>query len=376
MPPLHLLIKPSSGMCNMRCRYCFYHDITEKREQSSYGFMSEGTLETVIRKAMDFAEGSCDIAFQGGEPTLIGLPFFQKVIELEKQYNHKHLRVSNALQTNGFNLNADWARFFADNSFLVGISVDGTIHTHDGYRKDASGDGTFLNVMKTIDLFNQYHVEYNILTVVNKKTAAAIDKIYKYYKKMGFGYLQFIPCLDPFDEPSGSMEYSLTPKMYGEFLNRLFDLWYEDFTHGSPVSIRHFDNYLSILLTGHAESCDMNGFCSIQNVIEADGEVYPCDFWVLDEYKLGNLNNTDFEAIYQKRDHLEFLKRSMEVPDKCRSCPYYPICRGGCYRHRTMTESPEKLNYFCEAYEIFFAHNLERLQLIARRISSPKNSGR
>lgn len=370
MPQVHLLIKPSSGMCNMQCQYCFYHDITEKREQDSYGFMSDETLEQVIKKALEYAEGVCTIAFQGGEPTLIGLPFFEKAAELVKQHNKKNLKVNFALQTNGYHLNPQWAEFFAREGFLVGVSVDGTIHTHDAYRKNGRAEGTFLDVMKTIEWFNEYKVEYNILTVVNKKTAMAVRKIYQYYKKMGFRYLQFIPCLDPLDTQSGVQEYSLTPEAYGQFLCDLFDLWYEDLKNGNEIYIRHFYNYLSLLLTGRAESCDMNGFCSVQNVVEADGEVYPCDFFVLDEWKLGNLNDTGFEEIEQKRLMSGFLSEEKDPDRECRACGYFPLCRGGCYRHRIMSKEKNGRNYFCKSYEIFFDHCLPRLKEAARTLGS------
>ena len=349
-------------MCNLRCRYCFYHDITEKRKQGSYGFMSEETLKNVLKKALDHGDTACTIAFQGGEPTLAGLPFFEQAVKLAREYNKKNLEIHFAIQTNGYGLAPEWAEFFAREHFLVGISVDGTIHTHDAYRTGGDGSGTFLNVMKTVDSFNQFDVEYNILTVVNRKTAASIRKIYQYYKKMGFHYLQFIPCLDPLETPSGTMEYSLTPESYGQFLWELFDLWYEDLSAGREIYIRQFYNYLSLLLTGKAESCDMNGFCSIQNVIEADGEVYPCDFFVLDEYKLGNLNNTGFDEINKRRMETGFLSPQKAPNEQCQACSYFPVCRGGCYRHRVMSREEDNLNYFCKSYQIFFDHCLPRLK--------------
>ncbi|WP_313180168.1 anaerobic sulfatase maturase [Lacrimispora sp.] len=369
MPPVNLLIKPASGMCNMQCQYCFYHDITEKRTQGSYGFMSEETLKNVLKKALDYADTACTIAFQGGEPTLAGLPFFEQAVRLSKEYNKKNLDIHFALQTNGFDLGPEWAEFFAREHFLVGISVDGTIHTHDAYRKSGNGSATFLNIMKTVDSFNRYGVEYNILTVVNKRTASSIGKIYQYYKKMGFSYLQFIPCLDPLEAAPGTMEYSLTPELYGQFLCDLFDLWYEDLNAGKEIYIRQFYNYLSLLLTGNAESCDMNGFCSIQNVIEADGEVYPCDFFVLDEFKLGNLNNTGFDEIHKKRMEIGFLS-SQKAPDsQCQACSYFSLCRGGCYRHRIMSMEETCCNYFCKSYQMFFDHCLPRLLQTARKFN-------
>lgn len=140
MPPIHLLIKPSSGACNLRCRYCFYHDEMEKREQSCYGFMTPETQEAMIRRALEYAEGQCTFAYQGGEPTLIGLDYFRRAEELIQKYNRKNLRIDRAIQTNGFALDEEWARFFADNRYLVGLSMDGTKETHDRFRVDAGGE--------------------------------------------------------------------------------------------------------------------------------------------------------------------------------------------------------------------------------------------
>lgn len=368
MPPLHLLIKPASGNCNLRCRYCFYSDVAKNRSQSSYGIMTKDTLKSVIQKALLFAEQSCTIAFQGGEPTLAGLDFYKQLIEYCKQYNTKSLPIQFAIQTNGYRLGEEWVRFFSDHRFLVGISLDGTIHTHDAYRRTADDVGTFAEIMKTIELLKAHQVDFNILTVVNKKTAASISKIYKFYNKNHFNYLQFIPCLDPFGEEAGTMPYSLTPEIYGRFLCDLFDLWYEDFMNGQGISIRQFDNYLSILLYGHGESCDMNGTCSIQNVIEADGEVYPCDFYVLDSYKLGNLNDTDFREINERRAQSGFIEASFEKDSGCTACPYYNICRGGCRRYRNMAGDIASRNYFCKAYVQFFDHSLDRLVKLAGMI--------
>lgn len=388
MAPLHLFIKPASGNCNLRCKYCFYTDITNLRATPSYGIMSTDTLEHIVRKALLFATDECTFSFQGGEPTLAGLSFYQKLIELCNMYNipaytgaKKTLKLHFAIQTNGYHLTEEWAAFFAKHNFLVGISLDGTIHTHNAFRRTADGKDTFADIMHTIELFQKYKVDFNILTVVNKKTAAGIDKIYRFYQKNHFEYLQFIPCLDPFEAEPGWLEYSLTPKEYGDFLCRLFDLWYIDFKAGQGISIRQFDNYLSLILHGYAEACDMNGVCSMQNVIEADGSVYPCDFFVLDEYRLGNLNHMDFPEINERRKELRFIEKSTEKPDSCLHCSHYALCRGGCMRYRVMnTANPTvfrsagaaknvSANYFCQSYKQFFDYALPRLQELAALVA-------
>lgn len=369
MPPIHLLIKPSSGSCNLNCSYCFYRDITEKREQALFGFMSLDTLENVIRKALIFADSECTLAYQGGEPTLVGLEFYRKSVELQQEYNRKNLKIHNAIQTNGFGLDAQWASFFHDNNFLVGLSLDGTKDTHDAFRHDYSNKDTFNEIMKTVNLFNNYKVEYNILTVVNARTAKRINSIYSFFKKNNFEYLQFIPCLNPLGEENEKYDYTLTSQAYGHFLKTLFELWYQDFISGKQVHIRQFENYIEMLLGYPPESCGMSGVCSFQNVIEADGEVYPCDFYVLDEFKLGNLNSVDFEQIEENRRQTQFVEISTKVHEDCKTCEYMFICRGGCKRYREPCIDGEYgLNRFCSAYKDFFSYALPRLHELAQRI--------
>lgn len=375
MKNVHLLIKPSSSMCNLNCRYCFYKDISNKREQYSYGFMKDSTLEAIIKKGIEYAEEECTIAFQGGEPTLIGLDFFKKVIQFQNKYNTKHIAIHNSIQTNGFVLNEEWVNFFKDNNFLVGLSLDGIKYTHDHNRIDPNGNSTFNQIMQTIHLFDSHNIEYNILTVVNKQTAAKANRIYNFYKKNNLKYLQFIPCLDPIGETQGQNDYSLTPKDYGIFLNTLFDLWYQDFKNGKIISIRQFENYIEMLLGYPPEACGMSGACGYQHVIESDGSVYPCDFYVLDEFCLGNLKESTFEEINSKRKEIQFIETSMSINAECKTCKYYPLCRGGCRRNRTILKSGELgQNYFCESYKIFFEHTAERMSKIAHSLAMQKYS--
>lgn len=367
MPPLSLLIKPASGLCNLRCTYCFYNDITNKRFQESYGIMSLSTMEQVIIRAFEFADGYCSFAFQGGEPTLAGLDFYKKFVELVNLYNNKKLPIHYALQTNGYCLSPEWGDFFNQNQFLIGISLDGTIHTHNAFRIHSSGGKTFAEIMETIHMLEDKSVEFNILTVVNSKTAASIRKIYSFYKKNNFNYLQFIPCLEPYEELSGQKEYSLTSEMYGQFLCDLFDLWHLDIMQGKLVSIRLFDNYISMLNGLPPESCDMRGICSQQHVIEADGSVYPCDFFVFDKYRLGNVWEDRVAEMNIKGSEIKFIEESVITKTECKACQYYVLCRGGCKRHRMMAGDPsDQNNYFCASYKRFFAYAQERLIQIAR----------
>ena len=369
MPPLSVLMKPSSGMCNMRCDYCFYCDEAKKREEESRGFMTEQTLKNVIRKTMLRAEGSVSYAYQGGEPTLRGLDFFRKAVEYQKQYNKSRLRVDNALQTNGYALDEDWCRFLKENHFLVGLSVDGTEEIHDSYRHSAGGSATYSRILHSAELMERCGVDFNILTVVTRKVAAHIEEIYEEYRRRGWMYQQYIACLDPLGEERGKNEYSLLPEQYGKFLTDLFDLWYQDWKKGRQPYIRQFENYVGILLGYWPEACDQRGTCGIQTVVEADGSVYPCDFYMLDEYCLGNFNENRLEDIDRARREIGFIERSEKLTDACRKCPYFQICRGGCQRNREFNgQLGGYENYFCQGYRMFFGSCLERMQEIAKSL--------
>lgn len=374
MKSISVMIKPASGLCNMNCKYCFYCDEAEKRRQASFGMMSEETLRNVIKKTLPKVTNSYALAFQGGEPTLRGLPFFEKAVQLTKQYNRNGASVQFALQTNGYAITEEWAQFLARNHFLVGVSVDGLAQIHDQYRHPRGEmTGTYSRVMETIRLLEEYRVDYNILTVVHRMTAENIQKIYRKYRKKGWDYMQFITCLDPLGEEPGQQEYSLLPRTYGRFLIELFDLWYADLLKKDAPYIRQFENYLGMCMGYRPEACDQRGRCGIQYVVEADGGVYPCDFYMLDEWKLGNFNSDRLEAIDRVRLDKHFLTRSEDIPDKCLECEWLSLCRGGCYRCRTnpsagQNEGTKKLNYFCEGYRMFFEACGERLKKAAESL--------
>lgn len=368
MPPINVLLKPSSGMCNMRCDYCFYCDEAENRSRENYGFMTEETLRNIIRRTVTRADSTISYAFQGGEPTLRGLDFFRRVIELERQYNRNGVRIQNAIQTNGMLLDDEWCRFLADNRFLVGLSVDGTVDTHDRFRHMRSDGGpTWQRAVHAAELMDRYSVDYNILTVVNSFTAQHIEEIYSIYKEKGWHWQQYIACLDPIGSSDQQMPWSLDPETYGSFLIRLFRLWFADWKKDldSAPNIRQFENYIGILMEIIPEACDQRGRCSVQYVCEADSSVYPCDFYMLDSYLLGNFNNDRMDEIDRKRDEIGFIKESEKLEDECRSCPYFSLCRGGCRRNRTEEVPGVLKNRFCEAYKMFFRECLDGLREVA-----------
>lgn len=365
MAPINVLIKPASGSCQMRCTYCFYADEMNNRETEIYGMMRPEVQEMLVKKVLEFATGQATFAFQGGEPTLVGLDYFRRLIELVKKYNRKNLQVNYALQTNGYHITEEWAKFFAEHHFLIGVSLDGPEDIHNRYRKDYKGEGTYHRIMESIRLFKKYNVDFNILTVVNGHTADEIGRIYKFFRKQNFVYQQYIACLDPLWELRGKMEYSLTPEKYAKFLKRLFDLWYEDMSHKNYVYNRYFENLAGMLAGYRPETCTLMGHCVESHVVEADGSVYPCDFYVLDEYRLGNLMTDDFADFEKKRREIRFIEASAEHSEECRTCEWGYLCRGGCRRDREAENGIQK-NYFCEAYKEFLAYATPRLVEIGK----------
>lgn len=369
MPSVNVLIKPASSACNMNCTYCFYRDEASKRERSFEGMLSLEAMERVIVSAMDYADRICSFTFQGGEPTLAGLDFFRGVMELEKKHRKPGVEIRNAIQTNGYALGEEWARFFAENHFLVGLSLDGPADLHNLNRRDHEGKGTFNKVLQTAKLFDRYQVEYNVLCVLTGKNARSIERIYHFYQKQGFGWLQFIPCLDPLGEERGNTGYHLSVREYEEFLVRIFDLWFENFKKGRYVSIRHLDNWLSMLLGERPEACNMAGRCSVQFVVEGDGGVYPCDFYVLDEWRMGTVGEKSFAELQEGAVARKFVRESLEIPGPCKTCRFYGLCRNGCRRDRlSRAEDQSGLNYYCAAYHGFFTRRGQQLEEAARMV--------
>ncbi|MCU6735673.1 anaerobic sulfatase maturase [Diplocloster agilis] len=365
MPPLYLLIKPASSNCNMHCDYCFYCDEAKKREQYSYGYMEADTAENMVKKALEEAEDQCTFAFQGGEPTLAGLPFFQHFVSAVEQYNKKGLPVSYAIQTNGFDLAEEWFPFLKKHKFLVGVSLDGPKSCQDMHRHGPSGASTFQRVWSTIRKLKKYGIEFNVLTVLNGSNAPKIREIYRFLTEKEIWYQQYIPCLDPLGENKGKEGYSLSADQLGEALKELFDLWYEDLIHGKYVYIRQFENWVGILKGFVPESCNMCGRCSVQTVVEANGDVYPCDFYVVDRYRIGNVNTDSFADMRNSDTAREYLEPSLETDEACKDCKWYPLCRGGCRRERDYGEEKLRLNCFCGAYQAFFPYVIERLEQLA-----------
>lgn len=359
MPPLSLMIKPVSGLCNMRCWYCFYSDVMAHRATGVHESMSLATLEALVRRAMAYAEGRVGFAFQGGEPTLAGLDFFKALVAFQRKYNTRGVRVDNALQTNGLDLSDEMIDFFAREKFLLGVSLDGDRQAHDALRVDAGGAPTYDRVQRTLARLQERGAQFNVLCVVNALVAARPREVFEALEP--YGFLQFIACLDDFD--GGARPFSLTGEAYLSFLKATLELYLDRIRKGRYVSVRNFDNYVGILLGEEPENCGMRGHCGQYYLIEGDGGVYPCDFYVLDQWKLGDIREKSFFALEKSEPGGRFRQESLPIPDACHACPWHRLCRNGCKRERT---GPGAINRFCACYREFFPYALPMLKEAAR----------
>lgn len=369
MKQLQVLIKPASSACNLRCRYCFYEDESNCREIKNYGIMSAEIRKALIENVLSCAEDSCIFAFQGGEPVLAGLEWFQDFIEEVNKRKAEKQQIAYTIQTNGTLLDEKWLEFLKENQFLVGLSLDGTEVLHNENRKDKHGNGTFSKVISVAEKLKKREIPFNILTVLTGQSAEKAGEIYDFYKKQGFLYQQYIPCLDALNERPGSNPYSILPKQYEYALKVLFDRWFQDTVQGENCYIRQFDNWLTVLAGGAPEACSMCGKCTMQNVVEANGDVYPCDFYVLDEYKIGNVTEKSFEEMRRMTEipnKVSFFREAEKRDDRCGECRFYPLCRGGC-RRDLVREGEKCRQYFCEAYEVFFQYVIGRMEWLLGR---------
>jgi uncharacterized protein len=364
MKHLSLLIKPASSLCNMRCRYCFYADVGARRSVSSYGLMEAGTARSVIDNTFKDLEGGDEItfAFQGGEPSLAGLRWFEDFTAHVSRAGGGDISVHYAFQTNGLLLDRDWAAFFKKNNFLVGLSLDGSKGPHDKNRLDSEGRGSWERVMGVKRLLDENRVDYNILCVLTNELAGEAEKVWGFILREKIGYIQFIPCLEglPDDSFPGGVQ-GLRPPRFAQFYSRLFSLWLAELEGGHYISVKLFDDTANYFFKGMVSSCGIDGRCGPQFVVEADGGVYPCDFYVLDSYRAGDLSRQRPGEIFDSPVTRGFFEegKTGEAPARpCGECGYRDLCRGGCKRMRKTMYYGE--GNFC-GYRAFLDRCLVRL---------------
>ncbi|MGB9906012.1 MAG: anaerobic sulfatase maturase [Candidatus Saccharicenans sp.] len=370
-----VLIKPAGPDCNLHCHYCFYLKKSELFPDVRVHRMSLEILEEIIRQVMAQSAPEIYFGWQGGEPTLMGLDFFGQAIHFQKKYGEKH-SVSNGFQTNGILINKNWARFFREYNFLVGLSLDGPQHIHDRYRQHSNGQGSWEKVVEAAKLLLDSGVATNALVVVNDYSAKFPEAIYEFLKSLGLTYMQFIPCLEPDPEnPSQPASFSVSAEQYGDFLLRLFELWKADFHNGQPSTyVRNFESLLFNFAGLTPPDCTLHKECGDYLVIEHNGEVYACDFYVQPEWNLGNIKDKRLIDMLNSASQRKFGKRKSLLPEECKKCEWLIFCRGGCPKERGFLPEPEK-SYFCQSYQIFFQQVSPFFLELIRKLKTVKTFG-
>ena len=364
-----ILIKPAGPDCNLACTYCFYREKADLFRETARHRMSDQVLEATMKQMMRLSSRHISLGWQGGEPTLMGLDFFERALAYQIQYGRGKI-VGNSLQTNGRLIDAAWARFLKKYNFLVGISIDGPAGIHNIYRTKKNGDGSFDDTLRAVHILKDHGVTINALTVVNDRTARCPEEIYNTLKTLGFSYHQYIPCSEPAPRLSSDRApFSVSAESYGAFLVTLFDLWFDDFEDGVPTtSIRLFDALLEKHMGAPPSECTLLETCGIYLVVEHNGDVFPCDFFVDEETRLGNLLVTPIEDLFQSQKMKDFGAEKRRLGAPCLACEWRTLCRGGCPKERPLSEGDASVNYYCSVYKMLFAHAESRLKQTAETL--------
>jgi uncharacterized protein len=359
--------KTVSEACNLACDYCYYSSCGG--QPGKIEKIDIIMLEKFIKEYMDISNGVASFAWQGGEPLLAGLDFFKQVVYLQAKYAPKNTIISNSLQTNATLITEEWASFFKQYNFLIGVSLDGPKEINDARRVNGQGIGSFDRVMRGINHLRNANVDFNILTVIHEGNVGRAKKLMAFYQTEGFSHVQFIPCMDfRAQEPNKPGQYLIKPEQYGQFLCEAFDVWYND---GNPKrSVRFFDNILSVYLHREAELCVHRQSCPKTLILEQNGDAYPCDFYINDEFRLGNVVQDSLINILNSPKYEDFLGLKPNLPDKCRECKFLHLCHGGCPRNRTWNQADDIVNpdYFCESYLQLYNYGHERMEKLAEKI--------
>jgi uncharacterized protein len=371
----HLLAKPTGAICNLDCQYCFFLAKEQLYPDSKFR-MTDDVLETYIQQILaSHQTPEVTIAWQGGEPTLMGLEFFESSIKLVEKHKKPGQKVSHTIQTNGTRLNDDWGRFFKQHNFLVGLSVDGPQHWHDIYRVDKRGRGSFEQVMEGWKTLKKHKVDFNILCTVNAANGNYPLEVYRFFRdELGADFIQFIPIIERVNEDGSTLVQSgnqvtarsVKPEQFGQFLNSVFDEWVR--RDVGKVFIQHFDAALANWVGVQPGVCIFSKTCGNALALEHNGDLYSCDHFVEPDYKLGNIQETPMiELIASERQRQFGYAKFDTLPQYCRDCEVRFACNGGCPKNRFI-ETPDGetgLNYLCAGYKAFFTHIDKPMRMMA-----------
>ncbi len=390
LSPFHIMTKAIGPICNLDCKYCFYLEKEKLYPQVSKWAMSEEVLESYIRQYIEAQPAPVvSFAWQGGEPTLLGVDYFRLVTDLQRRYAGGK-QIVNAFQTNGVLLNEAWAEFFRENGFLVGISIDGPRALHDALRVDKGGQPTFDRVMRGIQILKEHKVEFNTLTTVNRANADSPIEVYRFLKEIGSGFMQFIPIVERISrEPSSDglqlvppdfsgaarvAPWSVDARQFGRFLCRIFDEWVRRDVGRYFVQI--FDVSLEMWAGMESSICVFRPTCGAALALEHSGDLYSCDHFVYPENRLGNIMELPLASLVNSEPQQQFGQaKHSALPRYCLDCDVRFACNGECPKHRFITtpEGEPGLNYLCAGYKMFFHHIDPYMRFMAAELAATRS---
>ena len=383
------MTKPIGPICNLDCKYCFYLEKEKLYPGTKTWAMPDEVLEQYVQQYIAAQPGDeIHFAWQGGEPTLLGLDFFRRVVDLQQRHAGAKT-IANALQTNGVLIDDAWGEFLAEHRFLVGVSIDGPRDLHDCYRVDKGQAPTFDRVMRGIAKLKQHNVDFNTLTVVHRRNSQHPVEVYRFLKEIGSGFIQFIPIVErraasgssdglvlikpSFGDAAEVTEWSVEPKAYGTFLSRIFDEWVKKDV--GRVFVQLFDVALESWMGMDASLCVFKKTCGSALAMEHTGDLYSCDHFVYPENKLGNIMETALENLVDSPQQKAFGQaKSESLPRMCRTCEVRFACNGECPKHRFLTtpDGEPGLNYLCAGYKHFFKHIDPYMQFMAGELRAQR----
>jgi len=366
MSPFSLLIKPTSADCNLSCPYCFYLPRRDLYPETQRHRMSDEVLEHLISAYMATAQPQYVFGWQGGEPTLMGVDFFRRVTRLQQKYGRNGAVVANGLQTNATLINDEFAAHLAKYNFLLGVSLDGPQDIHNYYRVTPAGQGSHAQVLRGIECLKRNQVEFNALILVNSVNVKRAKDVYHYLCDLDIFYHQYIPCVE-FDDKAQPLPYTVKAEEWGNFMSEIFDEWVH--TDCRKVSIRLFDSILTLMVQGNYSVCHMGNNCCQYFVVEYNGDVYPCDFFVEAQRRLGNVMNNSWQELQESPEYLSFGRQKSLWNNQCAQCEYLKYCSGDCLKHRLYENNhPGKLSWLCPGWKQFYRHSLPGFKKLASSI--------
>ncbi len=379
LPAFHVMAKPTGSRCNLSCDYCFFLKKKYLYPKSNFR-MPNRIMERYIRQTIQAHRvPNVTIAWQGGEPTLMGLDFFEHAAELIKKVARPGMKIEQTFQTNGLLIDEKWCRFFQNNDFLVGLSIDGPRKMHDAYRKDTAGRSVYDRVINAVRLMQKYNVEFNILCTVNAVNSQHPLEVYRFFRdELKTPYLQFIPIVEK-DNETGNQQgkritaRSVNPKQYGKFLIEIFDEWIK--RDVGKMFVQFFDGVLVSYVRGYSSLCILRPKCGEGVVLEHNGDLYCCDHFVEPEYYLGNITKRSISELVSSSKQRAFGNAKwLKLPQYCKRCEFLFTCYGECPKNRIL-ETPDGeqgLNWLCEGLKAFFEHTKEDMQLMAKLLLSSR----